>query len=132
MDLGPQKSITLLNIQSVKSNTGLNVTKGAPVFVDWDSGVALASAVTAASKAHPVWYGTDKADSQFVGKIPVIVDGGYPFFTDQYNTGSTFALGDPITAKSGKWDLAGSGDPVVGYVVKTPGTDSVLGFFYHG
>lgn len=126
-----KKNLQLLFVRSVASATGLDVEDGAPVKLAWtgpDEPEAQAVDATAA-RAFPVWYGTDLPDSEFLGRVPVIMDNGFHFFTDQYS--GTPAVGDPITAKSGKWVTQTSSEPIVGYCVMAP-TSGEIGIWFLG
>jgi hypothetical protein len=45
-----------------------------------------------------------------------------------YNSGSSYNQGDALTVKSGKLDVAGTGDPVFAYVKVAIGADTLLHF----
>jgi hypothetical protein len=55
----------------------------------------------------------------------VVLWGNYIVQTSNYNTGSSFVPGSPVTGKSGKYDLAnGTTDPEAGYVLQVFGASA--------
>jgi len=54
----------------------------------------------------------------------VVLWGNYIVATSNYNTGSSFAPGSPVTGLSGKFDLAGTTDPECGFVLRVQGASA--------
>ena len=124
-----KRPLVQLYIRSLTQNTGLTVLAGAPVSKTWDD-VAEAVGATAL-KAFPCFKGTAEADCTETGCIPVIVDTGFEFATDQHDLiGAT--LGDNISAKNGVWVVTTPGEVICGYLTKVPGVDNLAYIYYVG
>ena len=130
-----KKSMLNMNIVAATIAPGLELKNGAPVVIDYSNERPVARATDSTPKINtfPVYYGTDFSDVTTSGSVPVIVDNGFVFKTDVYDTSQTYAIGDPIIAKDGKWtlgDLTSNAGAIVGYVIGINDSTKEIYIFY--
>lgn len=118
------------------SSSPLPLEQGEWVAADSDGKM---DRITSSSRtAVQVWTQRGDYGAQALDKVSVLFIGEYEAETDMYDAAETYAIGEPLTAKSVTIDaetragltndVTAGTDFIVGYVTKTPGDDGKLRF----
>jgi hypothetical protein len=85
-----------------------------------DGKLETAGAADALAQLFPVWCGNgDRYDAIVTKQATVLMGTSFVYKTSQYNAGGSYAVGTPLTVKSGKVPTpAASGDVVIGRVIE--------------
>lgn len=116
------------------STSPLALEQGEWVTLDSDGLVARVTASVRSS--YQLWSPRGDMGAQALGKASIVFIGDYEAETDMYDSAETYAVGEPLTAKTVTIDtesragltndVDGGTDYIVGYVTKVPGDSGKL------
>ena len=74
--------------------------------------------------AFPVWSKRGEYTTQGLTQVSVILGGSFMASTDRYDTTANYTLGHELTVTNGLLTMCGQGQPIHGFVLRTPANNN--------